>query len=371
MTPSVGGGFTDELVDRVCDTAADAVGDVRTVVAAAVDRQVPLATDDERAELIELAVARLDGLDALQPLLADPDVDEVLVNEGGTIWVERTGRIERAGRLPDGAVDVVLQRILAPTGRRLDRTNPIIDARLPDGARLCAVVPPVAVDGVTVAIRRHRVRHIPLATFASPRVVDLLHRLVEQRANVLVSGPTSSGKTTLLAAALATTPAHERIVLVEDTAEVRLDGHHVVRLEARPPTADGVPPVTPGDLVRAALRLRPDRLVTGEFRGDEALAVLQALTTGHDGSWATCHANSALDALERMATLVLHAAPTWPLASIRSQVCRAIDAVVHVRRSEGERRVHEVVEPTEAVGRFAARPLVDAGEVVAEWERRR
>lgn len=357
-----------DLVDEVCAAATAIPGDVRQVVTAEVDRLAPLATATTRSDLIAAAVARLHGLDALEPLLADPSVDEVLVNEGGAIWVERDGRLEPAGRLAPGVVDVVVQRILGPTGRRLDRTNPIIDTRLPDGSRVCAAIPPVAVDGTAVAIRRHRPRTVPLESFAPAAVVDVVRQLVARRANVLVSGATSSGKTTLLAAALSATPPDERIVVIEDTAEIRLDEHHLVRLEARPATPDGVPAVTTADLVRAALRLRPDRLVTGEFRGDEALAVVQALNTGHDGSWATCHANSALDALERLATLVLHAAPTWPMGSIRAQVARSIDAVVHVRRGDGRRRVDHIIEPHPEPD-LAPSTIVTGGEVVGRLER--
>ncbi len=360
-----------ELLDRVCRAAAQASGDVTAVVAAEVARLAPLADASEHDELVASAVARLDGLDALEPLLADPGIDEVLVNDGGAIWVERDGRLTPCGHLTAGVVDIVLQRILAPTGRRLDRTHPIIDARLPDGSRLCAVVPPVAVDGTTIAVRRHRVRHLPVDAFADPPVADLIDELVRTRANVLVSGATSSGKTTLLTAALATTPPDERLVVVEDTAEIRLDGHHVVRLEARPATADGVTAIDPADLVRAALRLRPDRLITGEFRGDEALAVVQALTTGHDGSWSTCHANSAVDALDRLATLVLHAAPSWPMASIRAVVSRSVDAVIHVERRDGLRRIGEVVEPVVGDGAPTVRQLVADGVVIGRPERRR
>lgn len=364
------------LLDRICEAAATVTGDVRDAVAGEVDRLAPLAADTERAALVEAAVARLDGLDLLAPLLADPDVDEVVVNAGTDIWVERRGRLRPAGQLAPGAIDVVLQRILAPTGRRLDRSTPVIDTRLPDGSRLCAAVPPVAVDGTTVAIRRHRLRHVSLDAFADPPVVAVIRDLVERHSNVLVSGATSAGKTTLMASALAGAPPHERIVLIEDTAEIHLDGRHLVRLEARPPTADGPAAVTTADLVRAALRLRPDRLVTGEFRGDEALAVIQALNTGHDGSWATCHANSAVDALDRLATLVLHAAPAWPMSSIRHQVARSIDAVVHLQRQAGRRTIAQVIEPVIDPARQhgaapGVRSIVDGGVVVAALERRR
>jgi len=361
----------DELLSQVCALATDQPGDVRAVVTRAVDRSAPLATDDERARLIEAAVARLDGLDVLQGHLADDRVDEILVNRGTEVWVERDGRLRLVDRLPDGAIEVVLQRILAPTGRRLDRTTPIIDTRLPDGSRVCAAVAPVAVDGTVVAIRRHRHRHLPLEMFAGPEVVALVGELVDRRSNVLVTGATSSGKTTLLGAALADVSDEERLVVIEDTTELAFAGRHVVRLEARPATADGVRAVDTDELVRTALRLRPDRLVVGEFRGTEALAVVQALNTGHAGSWATCHANGALDGLRRLSSLVLQAAPSWPMSSIRDQVTRSIDAVVHVRRDATGRTVDHVVEPVPGGGEPAGRDLVRGGRVVATPERRR
>lgn len=361
----------DDLVDRLCDAAAECTGDVDEVVAAAAERLAPLADDDARHELVARAIARLDGLDVLERYLADPDVDEVIVHRGIEVWIERDGRLAQVDRLPPGTVDVVVQRAVSPLGRRLDRTEPVIDARLPDGSRLCAVIAPVAVDGSIVAIRRHRLRHIPIAAFAPPAVGAVLGRLVRCRANVLVTGATSSGKTTLLAALLGRCHRHERIVAVEDTAELDLPDRHLVRLETRRATADGVRSVDAAELVRTALRLRPDRLVVGEFRGDEALAALQALNTGHDGSLATCHANSALDGLRRLEGLVLQAAPAWPMTAIRRQVTRSVDAVVHVERRDGRRTIAEIVEPIESDGEPDGRVVVDRSGVVGEFTRGR
>jgi pilus assembly protein CpaF len=340
------------VVAGVCSDAAGVRGDVHDVVGALVDRRVPLASPHDRARLIELAVARLAGLDALEHHLHDPDVDEVMVNGGGDVWIDRRGELVAAGRLPDGAVDVVVERVLAPTGRRVDRTSPIVDVRLPDGSRLCAVVDPVAVGGTALAIRRHRRRTLPLVAFTDRSdVATLLREVVAARCNVLVSGATSSGKTSLVGALLAQATG-DRLVVCEDTAELALDGHHAVRLEARPATADGPGAVDLARLVRTALRLRPDRLVVGEFRGVEVLAAVEAMNTGHDGSLSTCHANGALDALGRMETLLMQAAPTWPLPAIRRQVTRSLDVVVHVERlADGTRRVAEVVEVVEAVDR--------------------
>jgi pilus assembly protein CpaF len=357
----------DRLVDEVCASARGMPGEVATVVAAAVDRLSPLSPGDERAAIIDRAIARLDGLDALDRLVADVDVDEVMVNRGREVWVDRQGALSRLDDLHPGAIDVVLERVLAPLGKRLDRTNPIVDARLPDGARLCAVVDPVAVDGTTMTIRRHRRRRIPIDEFANPDVVAVLRDLVDRRSNVLVTGATSSGKTTLLAALADLVPVGERLVLIEDTSELVVGtGHHVVRLEARPPGVDGVDPVGLARLVRTALRLRPDRLIVGEFRGPEVLAVVEALNTGHDGSLSTCHANAAVDGLRRVETLVMQAAPSWPLTAIRRQVGRSIDAVVHLERDPGgRRRVREVIEVVEGDGEPSGLQLVESGRRVA------
>ena len=358
----------ERLLDEVCSRALGVPGDVVTVVTDVVDRLAPLSPPGERAAIIDGAVARLDGLDALDRLVSDTDVDEVMVNRGREVWIDRQGVLTQVGDLRPGTIDVVLERVLTPLGKRLDRTNPIIDARLPDGARLCAVVEPVAVDGTTMTIRRHRRRRVAVEQFAPSDVVAVLHDLVHRRSNVLVTGATSSGKTTLLAALTDAVPVGERLVLIEDTSELVVDGrHHVVRLEARPAGVDGVDPVGLAQLVRTALRLRPDRLVIGEFRGPEVLAVVEALNTGHDGSLSTCHANSALDGLRRVETLVMQAAPSWPLAAIRRQVSRSIDVVVHlVRDQAGRRRVHEVVEVLEGDGEPSGRPLVEAGRRVAD-----
>lgn len=359
-------------LDSVCRSAAECRGDVTAVVDDLVDVVAPLATDAERRHLVQRAIARLDGLDALGALLDDPTVDEVMVNRGAETWVDRSGRLERVADLPGGVVDTILERVLAPLGRRLDRHTPAVDARLPDGARLCAVIRPVSVDGTSVSIRRHRSRSVPLGAFAAAPVVALIRTLVETRANLVVTGATSTGKTTLLAALVGLLDASERLVVVEDTTELLLDGRHAVRLETRTATVDGLGAVDAADLVRTALRLRPDRLVVGEFRGHEAVAIVEALNTGHDGSLSTCHANSAVDGLRRLETLVMQTVPTWPLAAIRRQVSRSIDAVVHLRRlPDGRRRVAEIIEVREGDGEPSGRSLVDGDRVVGSFGRGR
>lgn len=362
----------DGLVDEICARSAHMHGRVHDVVAAQVDALAPLVTDRERDALITRSVARLDGLGVLDDLARDDDVDEILVNGGRDVFVERHGRLDHVAQLAPGAIEVILERVLAPLGRRLDRTAPIVDARLPDGSRLCAVVAPVAVDGTIVAIRRHRRRALPIERFATAGVVELLAHVVAERCNALVTGATSSGKTTLLAALCRTVPVGERLVVVEDTAELDVGGRHAVRLEARRATADGPEAIDPTSLVKSALRLRPDRLIVGEFRGPEVLAVVQALNTGHDGSLSTCHANGPIDGLRRMETLVMQAAPSWPLAAIRQEITRSVDVVIHVaRRPDGTRAVAEVVEVVRSGDEPTGRPLVQDDRVVGELRRSR
>lgn len=289
-------------------------------------------------------VAERSAWGGLERWLHDPAVSEVMVNAGTEVWVERLGVVERVGTIRPATVLAVVEHLLTPLGRRLDRAHPAVDARLPDGARLCAVIEPVAVDGPCISVRRFAARPIGLEGFAPPPVAGLLQELVDARCNVVVSGATSSGKTTLLNALAGRLPADHRVITLEDVAELRLQHPHVVRLETREATPDGVGAVTLPQLLRTALRLRPDRLVVGEVRGAEAVHLLQALNTGHDGSLCTIHANSADDALDRLASLVLQEVPSWPMAAVRHHLARAVDAVVHVERHGGGRRVAEVRE---------------------------
>ena len=308
--------------------------------------------------------------------LADDDVTEVLVNAGTQVWVERLGGTpgpQYVGQLAPGAIDTIVEHILSPVGRRLDRSSPVVDARLADGSRVCAVLPPVSLDGPCLAVRKFARRAIELGAFASPAVEALLVEVVRRRCNVLVSGATSSGKTTLLNALAGAVDSDDRIITLEDTAELRLRSPHVLRLETRPATADGLAAVSMPDLLRAALRLRPDRLVIGEIRGDEATDLVQALNTGHDGSLATVHANGPADALARLESLVVRGNPGWPMAAVRDQVHRSVDIVVHVARSaDGGRRVAQVaqVSPPDVTPRVAA--VATADEVVrrpTRWRR--
>ena len=335
--------WSDHVLDAVCAAVRETDGDLGELIDDAVRDLAPLATAAERATLRDEATARMAGLGELDRFVRDPHVDEVLVN-GDEVWVDRDGEVERAGSLTGTSVEQVIERILAPIGRRVDRTSPIVDARLADGSRVCAVVAPVAVGGSALSIRRFADEVRPLADFTDEVGQRLLEEIVTARCNVIVSGSTSSGKTSLLASMIARVDPADRLIVLEDTAEVPCRAPHQVRFEARAATADGVVAVTLADLVRTALRLRPDRLVVGEVRSDECLALIQAMNTGHDGSFSTCHANGPLDALFRLESLVLQAAPQWPLDAVRQQLARSIDVIVHVDRADGRRRVSSISE---------------------------
>ncbi len=363
----------ENLVQILCDRVTNLPGDAEELVAEVLGSIAPLLQSQRRERLIRAAVARLVGLDQLDHLMADPRVDEILINRSGQVWVERRGHLTASDPIPASTLAVVLERILSPLGRRLDRSSPIVDARLPDGSRICAVVPPVAVDGTTIAIRRLRRSELSLSDFGTPPVCRLLRSLLEHRCNIVISGGTSSGKTSLLGAMLDLLPAAERVILVEDTSEITVDpSRHLVRLEARAPTVDGPPPVTVEDLVRTALRLRPDRIVVGEVRGQEILGLIQALNTGHSGSLATCHANSATESISRLETLILQASPHWPLAVIRHHLCASIDILVHLSRNAGSgRQVTEIFEVNDDThgstkDAISLRPLITGGQLIAQ-----
>jgi pilus assembly protein CpaF len=317
-------------------------------------------------------IAERSPLGGLERWLGDADIDEVIVNGAGDVWIERSGTLLRVATMSSGAVSTAIEHILRPIGRRLDRSNPTVDARLADGSRVCAVAEPVAVDGPCLTIRRFAMRALPLSAFASPDVVSLLHDIVEARCNLLISGATSSGKTTLLNALAALVPTTERIITLEDVAELRLPHPHVVRLETRPPSAEGMGEVTLRQLLRTALRMRPDRLVLGEVRGAEAVQLVQAMNTGHDGSMSTVHANSAVDAVARLCSLVLQEVPGWPLEAIHDQVRRSIDVVIHVGRAGGnQRQVIEICESDPSDNGVHLHRLAERATVAAPLKRRR
>lgn len=336
-------------------------------LASLIHAEAPLLSGAVVDRLVRELSDELAGFGPLEPVLADGEVTEIMLNGPGRAYVERRGRLEELDLHLD-AVDIVrvVERVIAPLGLRLDRAAPIVDARLPDGSRLHAVIPPLALDGPCVTIRRFGARLLALDDFGVPAdAAAFLGWAVMAGWNLLVTGGTGSGKTTLLNALSALIPAGERIVTIEETAELRLRQPHVVRLEARPPNAEGSGAVSIRELVRSALRMRPDRIVVGEVRGGEAIDLLTALNTGHDGSLCTLHANRPADALTRLETLVLLAASGLPLDAVRAQVAATIDLVVHVSRGrDGRRAVNEIAEIVPALAPWA-RPLFTGPDLVA------
>ena len=292
------------------------------------------------------------GLGPLEPLLADPSVSDILVNGPNNIYVERSGKLQRtAVRFNDDAHLLnIIDRIVSKVGRRIDESTPMVDARLKDGSRVNAIIPPLAIDGPVLSIRRFRKDALnidDLVRYGSlnPALVGLLRAIVMARLNVMISGGTGSGKTTLLNAMSAFIPERERIVTIEDSAELQLQQPHVVRLETRQVNVEGRGQITQRDLVRNSLRMRPDRIVVGEVRGAEALDMLQAMNTGHDGSLTTIHANSSRDALSRVETMVAMTGITFPISALRNQIASAIDVIIHMERQEdGCRRIISVQE---------------------------
>jgi pilus assembly protein CpaF len=340
-------------------------GDLEQAVAELVDEHAAVLSAPRRARIRELILRDTVGLGPLEQLLDDPAVTEVMVNGADAVYVERGGRIEstEVRFASEGALRDAIERILAPVGRRVDELSPMADARLADGSRVNVVIPPLSVNGCVLSIRRFAAaRPGPDELVASGTLTaelrDLLAAAVRARRSIVISGGTGAGKTTLLNALSAYISPGERVITLEDAAELRLRQSHVVRLESRPPSVEGRGEVTIRDLLRNALRMRPDRIVIGEVRGREALDLLTALNTGHDGALSTVHANSPADALRRLETLAMMAGVGLPHAAIREQVRRGIELVVHLARSpEGERRVVEVGEVVRAAGGVGVKEL--------------
>jgi pilus assembly protein CpaF len=345
-----------------------------------VDEDAAILEPATRARLCELILRDAVGLGPLEELLADPAVEEVMVNGHERIYVERGGRIERADVRfeSEQALRDAIERILTPLGRRVDELSPMADARLEDGSRVHVVIPPLAVDGPSMSIRRFSaVRPGPAELVELGTITEELHdqlaAAVEARRSILVSGGTGSGKTTVLNALSAFIDPDERVITIEDAAELRLSQPHVVRLESRPANVEGRGRVTIRELLRGALRMRPDRIVIGEVRGGEALDLLMALNTGHEGALSTVHANSPEDALRRIETLALMAGVGLPHEAIREQLGRGLDLVIHLARlSDGSRRVVEVAEVVRAAGSVGVRELYRLGGESGErtWAKR-
>ncbi len=346
----------DEITPRLTGADAIAEGDVVAEVEAAVDRALRREDIDvspaERRRFIAELRADLLGHGPLEPLLHDPEITEVMCNSHDEIWIERNGRVEKTDvRFADEAqYRQVIERIVTGVGRRVDESSPMVDARLPDGSRVNVILPPLALRGPSLTIRRfsddpYTVQDLINFGSLSQELALFLEACVAAECNVLVSGGTASGKTTLLNVLSRFIPEHERIITIEDSAELRLQQPHVVPLETRPANSEGAGQVAIRDLVRNALRMRPDRIVVGECRGGEALDMLQAMNTGHDGSLTTVHANSPRDALSRLETLVLMGELDLPQRAIREQIAAAIDIIVQVERlPDGHRKVVSVQE---------------------------
>ncbi len=359
------------LVDAVHRRVVDTMEQIPVPavdIAAIVRALAPLTPTDVVDDVVARVAARVHGLGPVEPLLADPMVSEVMINGPGPVWIERGGVVSRSQvSLDRAAVDLVIERIVSPLGRRVDQLTPCVDGRLPDGSRVHVAVPPVAVDGPYVTIRRFVVLDVALEMFTGPPVVALLEELVDRGANVVVSGGTGAGKTTLLNALAGRVSPQHRVVTIEDAAELQLEHPHVVRLEARPESREGGGAVTIRDLVRNALRMRPDRMVVGEVRGPEALDLLHALNTGHGGCLSTLHANGPVDALRRLAALAAAADERLGVEAVRDHVASAIDAIVHVGRVDGgARRVSAVAEVS---GHDTVRLLADVAGVRAPASR--
>lgn len=312
---------------------------------------LPLSRAD-RDRLADEVVNETLGLGPIEPLLADPTISDILVNGYDQVYIERFGKLELTSVKfkDDNHVRQIIDRIVAAVGRRVDESSPMVDARLHDGSRVNAIIPPLAIDGPVLSIRRFGANPLTandLLSFESLTggMLELLKGTVKARLNVLISGGTGAGKTTLLNILSSYVPEEERVVTIEDAAELQLQQEHIVRLETRPPNIEGKGRITQRDLVRNALRMRPDRIIVGEVRGDEALDMLQAMNTGHDGSLTTIHANTPRDSLSRVETMVLMAGLDLPEKAIREQIASALDVVVQISRlSDGRRKVTNISE---------------------------
>ena len=338
------GKLVDKLdLSRVSDLEGDTLRrEIRLVVERLCDTENPLLNRMERERLIDEVLDETFGFGPLEMLLKDPTISDILVNGPHKIYVERRGKLEKTDvkfRDNDHLMQII-DRIVSKVGRRVDETSPMVDARLPDGSRVNAIIPPLALDGPSMSIRRFGANPLKLEDLLNykaftPEMAMLMEACIKARLNVVISGGTGSGKTTLLNTLSAFIPPEERIVTIEDAAELQLQQDHVVRLETRPPNIEGKGAVTTRDLVRNALRMRPERIIIGECRGAESLDMLQAMNTGHAGSMTTLHANSPRDAQARLETMIMMAGMELPIKAMRQQISSAVDLLIQANRLQG------------------------------------
>ena len=359
-------------------------GIIKTVVEGLIAAEgIPITRMERERLIVEIQHETL-GLGPLEPLLQDPEISDILVNGPGRVYIEKHGKLHRTGVTfkDDDHLMTIIERIVSKVGRRGDESSPLVDARLPDGSRVNVIIPPLALDGPSVSIRRFGVDPLRMGNLVANRslteeMAKTFDAMVRARLNILVSGGTGAGKTTLLNILSASIPDDERIVTIEDSAELILQQEHVVRLETRPPNIEGKGNVTQRDLVRNALRMRPDRIIVGEVRSGEAMDMLQAMNTGHDGSVSTIHSNSPRDALSRLETMVLMAGFELPAKAIREQISSALNAIIQVARmSDGTRKIVKVSEVTGMEGEvvvmqdifvFEKQGLDPEGKVVGQF----
>lgn len=379
------------LIDRLDLEALEQIPDERllhseiraVVIELLRDEPTPLSVAD-RGEIIEEVLWEITGLGPIEPLFRDLTISDILVNGSKEIFIERAGKLIRVPTSfrNDAHVLAVIDRIVSRVGRRVDESSPMVDARLPDGSRVNAIIPPLALDGPVLSIRRFGAdlsvqRMIENGTMTEAMAV-LLGGCVEARLNILVSGGTGAGKTTLLNALSSFIPAEQRVITIEDAAELQLQQAHVVRLETRPPNAEGLGEVKARDLVKNALRMRPDRIIVGEVRSAEALDMLQAMNTGHEGSLTTIHSNSPRDALSRLETMILMSGSNLPDRAMREQISSALDLIIQITRlADGSRRITSIVEvtgmegpvtATQEIYRFKRRGIAPGGAVIGDFE---
>ncbi|MGI6488872.1 MAG: CpaF family protein [Syntrophomonadaceae bacterium] len=326
--------------------------EIRKIAETVLDKETAVILRGERDKIITRVIDEVLGYGPISPLLNDEDVSEVMVNGPSQVYVERKGKIEMVPVVfrDDDHVLNVIEKIISPLGRRVDESMPMVDARLPDGSRVNAIIPPLALNGPTITIRKFAADLLgidDLVRFGSlsPAMARFLEAAVKGRMNIVVSGGTGAGKTSTLNVLSSFIPTGERIITIEDAAELKLDQEHVVSLETRPPNIEGRGAIAIRDLVRNSLRMRPDRIVVGEVRGGEALDMLQAMNTGHDGSLTTGHSNSPRDMISRMETMVLMAGMDLPIRAIREQISSALDLIVHQSRlKDGSRKITHITE---------------------------